>query len=166
MYVCVTNEYCKISNIRRTKSPNLNVSHLVLQLPLPNPMKPGVVNEDVVGVAPPGNAPTTSEWSTILVPAKVRLILETWQYLLYRKKLQWNKNCFQGHGMMSGVCLLLMCRACYLVAVVETTRPVPSHSCHFNSLTPGRYDSTFGSIIFKPIIKDDSLSTCCEIALR
>ena len=34
--------YRKISNIRHTKSPNLNVSHLVLQLSLPNPMKPGV----------------------------------------------------------------------------------------------------------------------------
>ena len=32
----------KISNIRRTKSPNLNVSRLVLQLSLPNPMKPDV----------------------------------------------------------------------------------------------------------------------------
>ena len=34
--------YRKISNIRRTKYPNLNVSHLALQLSLPNPMKPGV----------------------------------------------------------------------------------------------------------------------------
>ena len=34
--------YCKISNIRRTKLPNLNVSRLVLQLSLPNPMKPSV----------------------------------------------------------------------------------------------------------------------------
>ena len=34
--------YRKISNIRRTISPNLNVSRLVLQLSLPNPMKPGV----------------------------------------------------------------------------------------------------------------------------
>ena len=33
--------YRKISNIRRTKSPSLNVSLLVLQLSLPNPMKPG-----------------------------------------------------------------------------------------------------------------------------
>ena len=32
----------KISNIRRTKFENFNVSHLVLQLPLPNPLKPGV----------------------------------------------------------------------------------------------------------------------------
>ena len=34
--------YRKISNIRRTKSQNLNDSHLVLQLSLPNPIKPGV----------------------------------------------------------------------------------------------------------------------------
>ena len=34
--------YHKISNIRCTESPSLNVSRLVLQLPLPNPMKPGV----------------------------------------------------------------------------------------------------------------------------
>ena len=34
--------YRKISNIRCTESPNLNVYRLVLQLSLPNPMKPGV----------------------------------------------------------------------------------------------------------------------------
>ena len=34
--------YCKMSNISGTKSPNLNVSRLVLQLSLPNPMKPSV----------------------------------------------------------------------------------------------------------------------------
>ena len=34
--------YRKISNIRRTKSPNLNVSRHILQLSLPNPMKLGV----------------------------------------------------------------------------------------------------------------------------
>ena len=34
--------YGKISNIRRIKSPDLNVSCLVLQLSLPNPMNPGV----------------------------------------------------------------------------------------------------------------------------
>ena len=31
-------------------------------------------NEDVVGAAPTGDAPNTSEWSTILLPTKVRLI--------------------------------------------------------------------------------------------
>ena len=35
-----------------------------------------VENEDVVGAASPGDAPTTSEWSTILLPIKVPLILE------------------------------------------------------------------------------------------
>ena len=48
---------------------------------LPNPLKPGVQveNDDVVGARPTGNTPTTSEWSTILLP-KVRLILEVWWY--------------------------------------------------------------------------------------
>ena len=36
-------------------------------------------NEDVVGAVPTGDAPTTSEWSTSLLPTKVRLILEMWQ---------------------------------------------------------------------------------------
>ena len=41
-----------------------------------------VENEDVVGAKPTGNAPTTShEWSTIELPTKVRLILETWRYI-------------------------------------------------------------------------------------
>ena len=43
--------YRKVSNIRHTKSQNLN-------------------------------APTTSEWSTIYLPTEVRLILETWRYVL------------------------------------------------------------------------------------
>ena len=34
--------YRQISNIRRTKSQTLNVSCLVLQLSLPNPLKPGI----------------------------------------------------------------------------------------------------------------------------
>ena len=34
--------YRKISNIRRTESPNLDVSRLVVELSSPNPMKPGV----------------------------------------------------------------------------------------------------------------------------
>ena len=33
-------------------------------------------NEDVVGAAPTGDAPTTFEWSTVLLPTKVWLILE------------------------------------------------------------------------------------------
>ena len=38
-----------------------------------------VESEDVVGAAPAGDAPTASEWSTSLLPTKVRLILEIWQ---------------------------------------------------------------------------------------
>ena len=34
--------YSQTYNIRHTKSQNWNVSHLMLQLPLPNPSKPGV----------------------------------------------------------------------------------------------------------------------------
>ena len=34
--------YCQPSNISSTKFQNLNVYHLVLQLYLPNPLKPGV----------------------------------------------------------------------------------------------------------------------------
>ena len=70
--------YCQISNIRCTKSQSLNDSRLVLQLSVPNPLKPGVKveNEDVVGPAPTGDAPTTSEWSTLLLPTIVRFVLE------------------------------------------------------------------------------------------
>ena len=39
-----------------------------------------VDDEDVVGAAPTGDAPTTSEWSTILLSTKVRLILEVLRY--------------------------------------------------------------------------------------
>ena len=38
-----------------------------------------VVNEDVVGAAPTGDAPTPSELSKIVFPTKVRLILEVWR---------------------------------------------------------------------------------------
>ena len=39
-----------------------------------------VENEDVVGAAPTDDAPTTSEWSTILLPTKMRLILKILRY--------------------------------------------------------------------------------------
>ena len=35
-------EYREIYNLRRNEYETLNVSHLVLQLSLPNPLKPGV----------------------------------------------------------------------------------------------------------------------------
>ena len=38
-----------------------------------------VENEAAVGATPTGDAPTTSGWSTILLPTKVPIILEVWQ---------------------------------------------------------------------------------------
>ena len=43
-----------------------------------------VENEDVVGAAPRGDAPTTSQWSTISLPTGVHLILEVLRYDLLR----------------------------------------------------------------------------------
>ena len=74
--------YRKFSNISRTQSLNINVSRLVLQLSLPNTLKAREVeNEDVVRAVPTGDAPTTAVWSKMLLPTKVRLILETLRYV-------------------------------------------------------------------------------------
>ena len=43
-------------------------------------------NEDVVGAAPTGDAPTTSDWSKISLPTKVRLILEVLRFILQRTR--------------------------------------------------------------------------------
>ena len=71
-------------NTSRTISQNLNVSRLVLLLSLPNPLKPGVQveNEDVFGAAPTGDALTTFECPTIVLPTKVHHVLEVWQCVL------------------------------------------------------------------------------------
>ena len=69
--------YTKTSNIRHTKSQHLNISRLVLQF-FPNLMKPGVKSS----MSPVSAAPTTSKWSTILLPIKVCLILEVRHYFV------------------------------------------------------------------------------------
>ena len=74
-----TDTYRQISNISRTYTPNFNVSRLVLQFRCPSYWCQALSR--VVGAAPRGDAPTTSEWSTILLPTKVRLILDTWRYM-------------------------------------------------------------------------------------
>ena len=43
----------------------------------------------MVEAAPTGDAPTTSEWSTISLPTKVWLILEVWQHLMKTTSKQW-----------------------------------------------------------------------------
>ena len=47
-------------------------------------------NDDVVGAVLTGDAPTTSEWSTIWLPTNVHLILETWRcYISLWVKNKW-----------------------------------------------------------------------------
>ena len=65
-------DYCQTTDISRTKSQNLNVSRLVLWFLFAQSgidARCSVWNEDV------GAAPTPSEWSTIILPTKERLIL-------------------------------------------------------------------------------------------
>ena len=74
-------KYCKISNIRHTKFQNLNDSRFIMLLSLPNPFKLIVKLRMKMWLEQHRHDPTTSEWSTILLPTKVHLILEVWQYL-------------------------------------------------------------------------------------
>ena len=74
--------YRQVSNISRTKSQYLK-KNIVLSCTVFAEYLEGrfwVENEDVVGAAPTGDAPTTSEWSTILLPTMVCLILEVLRY--------------------------------------------------------------------------------------
>ena len=73
------NPYRQNSDISGIISQNWNVSHLVLQLSLPNPLKPGLGQE----------WPTTPQWS-ILLHNKARLVLDVWRYMIiYNLILQW-----------------------------------------------------------------------------
>ena len=46
-----------------------------------------VENEDVLEAAPTDDAPTTSEWSTILLPINVRRMLKIWWFILNRSRV-------------------------------------------------------------------------------
>ena len=75
--------YRQVSNIRHTKStPTLKMFSYCLVAVFSESLEARcqVENEDVVGAAPTGDAPTTSEWSTILWLTKVCLILEVLRY--------------------------------------------------------------------------------------
>ena len=84
--VKTTYDYCKVSNIRNTKSQNLNDSRLVLQLSLPNSVKLGVKLRmkmlEQRRLAMLQLHLSVSEWSWIQLPTKVRLILEVWRYII------------------------------------------------------------------------------------
>ena len=78
--------YRQVSNISSTKSQHLKDSRTVAAVFAEYlEARCWVENEDVVGTAPTGDAPTTSEWSTILLPTKVRLILNVLRYVCLRK---------------------------------------------------------------------------------
>ena len=70
--------YSQTSNITGTKSKILNSfsSRLAVVIAQFNEAMCWAEDEDVVGAAPTGDAPSTSEWSTILLPTKVHYILE------------------------------------------------------------------------------------------
>ena len=67
----MTKIYRQTSSISRAKSKHFNVSRIVHWGQVLRR-----VNENVVETAPTGYAPTISEWSTILLHTKVRIILE------------------------------------------------------------------------------------------
>ena len=92
--------YRKISNIRRTNSPKLDVAHprRAVVFSQCNEARRSVENEDVVGAAPTGDAPTTSERSTILLFTKVCLKLETWRYFNTLPNILWIRYT---HGIRS-----------------------------------------------------------------
>ena len=65
-----------------------------------------VENEDVVGAAPKGDAPTISEWSTILLPTRMRLILEVSRYFYLTSS-----------SSISGGILLINLRWLYILSI-------------------------------------------------
>ena len=78
------NAYRQISNIRGTEYQNSNVSLSCLAVVYTQSIEAmcWVKNEDAVGAAPTGDAPTASEWSASLLPTKVCLVLQVWKYML------------------------------------------------------------------------------------
>ena len=85
------------SNIRCTKISKLKCfsSHLVVVFTQFVEARCLVENEDVIGAAPTGDAPTTSEWSTIQLPTNVPLILETWRCSFTKDKS--SENLYGAH---------------------------------------------------------------------
>ena len=80
LFVFANKTYCKIWY---KVHQNLNVSRLVLQLSLPNPLRAGDKWKWRCSWSTTGVAPTTSKWSTILLPTKVQLMSEVWQYFTF-----------------------------------------------------------------------------------
>ena len=75
------NIYRQVPNRWHTKSLNPFSSRLAVVFVQSIEAKYWVQNEYVVRAVPTGDAPTTSEWSRILLPIKVRLIAEFFWWL-------------------------------------------------------------------------------------
>ena len=76
----------------------------------------------MVGAAPTGDAPTTSEWSTILLPTKMQLILEVWGHIIF--------SCDQAAlQMVFSVCLSVRLSVCPSVRLSVTPFWLCSHHC-------------------------------------
>ena len=109
-----------------------------------------VENEDVVGAAPTGDAPTTSEWSALLLPTKVPLILEVWRWSFW----VWRRT-----GMF---CVLLIAirdsltvyELCTLFLLVFLYSSIPSISFMVTCLAQGRLACVFHSANSKASMKN------------
>ena len=85
MYICSDYIYRQFSNIRCTQIPKHKCfSSCICLCPIHwSQMLSWEWN--VVGAVLTGDAPTTSEWSTILLPTKVHLILETLHITIFSR---------------------------------------------------------------------------------
>ena len=77
-FIWIVSIYLQISTIKRTTFPNFDVSRSCLCAIHWSQ----VLNREwrCIGAAPTGDAPITSEWSTIPLPNKVWLMLEVWRF--------------------------------------------------------------------------------------
>ena len=78
VFLCILSNLCyKLHQIPKHKYFSFRLAFVFAQS---IEARCSVENEDEVRAAPTGDAPTTSEWSAILLPTKVWLILQFWQY--------------------------------------------------------------------------------------
>ena len=104
--------YCQTSSISSTKSQHLNVSYLILHF-CPIQWSPLGVKSRMkiylVGAAPTGDAPTTSEWSTSILSTKVHLILEVWQYVCHHTWHRIITNGLRSYRLQLRHCSVVKC---------------------------------------------------------
>ena len=75
-YTCTVKSLIWVHQIPQLKCFS---SRLAIVFAQPIEARREVQDENVVGAAPTGAAPTTSEWTINLLPIKVHLILEIWR---------------------------------------------------------------------------------------